>query len=144
MQKNDNCHKTSGKSKRLASPRSIFKEVYMKAKIMCIFAALMLFAGCLGSGSVREAGYMPGIYEGSGRGYRGPVHVRIQIAQAGIEYIAIISHRESIFPGLAAMEELLDAVLEYETTDLDVVSGATFSSRGFLEAVESALKKARQ
>ena len=40
------------------------------------------------------------------------------------------------------MEELLEAVLETGSTDLDAVSGATFSSAGFLEAVEDALGKA--
>ena len=37
------------------------------------------------------------------------------------------------------MEELLELVLETGSTDLDAVSGATFSSRGFLEAVDDAL-----
>ena len=107
-------------------------------------AALLLVQGCLGSGFIREAVYAPGVYEGSGRGYRGPVHVRVQISPAGIEDITISGHRDSAFPGGAAMEELLEAVLETGSTDLDAVSGATFSSRGFLEAVEDALERARQ
>ena len=118
-------------------------EAVMKNKAWMLAAAI-LFAGCISSGLVLEAGYTPGIYEGTGRGYRGPVHVRLQAGPAGIEDIVITSHRESAFPGAAAMEELLDAVLEYGSTNLDIVSGATFSSRGFLEAVENALRKARQ
>ena len=115
----------------------------MKEKIWMLAAAI-LFAGCVSSGLVGDAGYTPGVYEGSGRGYRGPVHVRLQVAQAGIEDIVITGHRESAFPGVAAMEELLEAVLEYGSTGLDTIAGATFSSRGFLEAVEHALRKARQ
>jgi len=107
-----------------------------------VLTAAILLAGCLSSGLDREFSYTAGIYEGSGRGYRGPIHVRLQLGPAGIEDITITAHRESAFPGVAAMEELLEAVLEHETTDLDTVSGATFSSRGFLEAVENALKKA--
>ena len=101
-----------------------------------------LFPGCVGSGPVRKAGYAPGTYEGTGRGYRGPIHVQVQISPAGIEDIVITGHRESVFPGAAAMEELLEAVLETGSTDLDAVSGATFSSRGFLEAVEDAMGQA--
>jgi len=108
-----------------------------------LIAVIGLFPGCLGSGSVRKAGYTPGIYEGTGRGYRGPVHVQVQISPAGIEDILITGHRESSYPGAAAMEELLEAVLETGSTDLDAVSGATFSSRGFLEAVEDALGQAQ-
>jgi urocanate reductase len=124
----------------------------MKAKTTHILGAVILFAvsmisiGCLSSGSVRETGFqgfIPGVYEGSGRGYRGLIHVRVQTGPAGIEDILITAHREFAFPGLAAMEELLEAALEFGSTDLDTVSGATFSSRGFLVAVENALKQAR-
>ena len=89
-----------------------------------------------------ESIYRPGIYEGSGQGYRGEIRVKVQISPAGIEDIQIISHREGAFPGTAAMEELLDLVLIEGTTDLDAITGASFSSRGFLEAVEDALEKA--
>jgi fumarate reductase flavoprotein subunit len=105
-------------------------------------AAALLLA-CAGSALVREAGFVPGIYEGSGRGYRGPVRVQVELSPAGIEDIVITSHRDSAYPGAAAMEELLELVLEYGSTDLDAVSGASFSSRGFLEAVDDALQKAR-
>jgi len=106
------------------------------------FFAVALLSGCVSSGIIRE--YVPGVYEGTGRGYRGTIHVQVQTSTDCIEDIVIISHRDSTFPGEAAMEELLNDVLEFNTTDLDAVSGATFSSRGFLEAVENALKQALQ
>ena len=105
-------------------------------------AVLPLLQSCLGLALVRETGYIPGTYEGKGRGYRGPIYVRLQTSYAEIEDIIITGHQESIYPGVAAMEELLEAVLEIGSTDLDAVSGATYSSRGFLEAVEDALAKA--
>jgi Na+-translocating ferredoxin:NAD+ oxidoreductase RnfG subunit len=125
-------------------------EVFMIARsigssialLLPVFAGMaVLFSSCLGQSFILDAGYTPGTYEGTGSGYRGPIRVSLQISQAGIEDITILEHEESAFPGLAAMEELLDLVLETESTDLDVISGATFSSRGFLEAVEDALKK---
>ena len=128
------------KAKRMRTLPSVRRTLSL---FVGILAAIILFPGCLGSGSVRKAGYTPGIYEGTGRGYRGSVHVQVQLSMAGIEDIVITGHRESAYPGVAAMEELLEAVLETGTTDLDVVSGATFSSRGFLEAVEDAVGRAR-
>ena len=104
--------------------------------------ALPLIQSCLSLGFAGETGYTPGIYEGTGRGYRGQIHIRLQTSSAEIEDIVIIRHQESSYPGAAAMEELLEAVLETGSTDLDAVSGATYSSRGFLEAVEDALAKA--
>jgi len=109
---------------------------------LAVLMAVILFAGCLSQGSILESGLAPGTYEGSGRGYRGPIHVRIELSYAGIEDIEIISHNEGPYPGAAAMEELLDLVLETGSTDLDAISGATCSSMGFLEAVDDALGKA--
>ena len=112
--------------------------------ILLFFTCFAAFiSGCAGTNFFRETSYKPGAYEGSGRGYRGPITVRLQISSAGgIEDIVIISHSEGALSGTAAMEELLDLVLETGSTDLDAVSGATFSSRGFLQAVEDALRKA--
>ena len=103
---------------------------------------LLLSHGCLGPEFVRELSYTPGIYEGSGNGYRGPIHVEVEVSHAGIEDIRITGHSESAYPGGAAMEELLELILETGSTELDAVSGASFSSAGFLEAVEDALGKA--
>jgi uncharacterized protein with FMN-binding domain len=99
-------------------------------------------SGCISSEFVRDAGLIPGVYDGVGQGRRGPVRVRLQISPAGIEDVVIVNHRESIYPGAVAMEELLEEILETGSTDLDAVSGATFSSIGFLEAVEDALRQA--
>ena len=107
------------------------------------FLATALLFGCASSGFIKEyKEYTEGTYNGTGRGYRGTIHVQVQTGTAGIEDIRILSHQDSKFPGEAAMEELLDAVLEHGSTSLDAVTGATFSSRGFLEAVEDALRRA--
>ena len=129
------------KSKKM----SCFQTKFMRILSPVFFGGLLtilLLQGCLGLAFVRETGYMPGTYEGTGRGYRGPIHIRLQTSHAEIEDIVITSHSESGYPGAAAMEELLEAVLETGSTDLDAVSGATYSSRGVLEAVDDALAKA--
>ena len=132
------------KAKRMRLPSQVLSSARkaLPPLVALVLAAAGLFPGCLGSGSVRKAGYTPGIYEGTGRGYHGPVHVQVQLSEAGIEDIEITGHGEDAYPGAAAMEELLEAVLETGSTDLDVVSGATFSSRGFLDAVEDAVGQA--
>ena len=127
---------TAGKRKflRKNSPRVLL--------LPAVLASGILISGCLGPGLARESGLTPGVYEGTGQGYRGPIHVQIQVSPAGIDDIVIVSHNDGAYPGGNAMEELLEAVLEYGSTDVDVVSGATVSSRGFLEAVDDALEKA--
>ncbi|GHT77318.1 hypothetical protein FACS1894130_01220 [Spirochaetia bacterium] len=88
--------------------------------------------------------YTPGTYEGTGRGFRGPVQVAVQVDANGIAEIEILKFEDDYLPGGVAMEELLELVLDAGTTDVDAVSGATESSAGFLSAVEDALSRAYQ
>ncbi|MDR1107351.1 MAG: FMN-binding protein [Treponema sp.] len=112
--------------------------------------AAMLLCACAGFGpggggalnTKGGAAYPPAVYEGTGRGFRGPVRVAVRLEAGGITDIRIVEHRDDQAVGGAAMEELLDQILLYNTADLDAVSGATESSEGFLEAVEDALAKA--
>jgi len=104
---------------------------------------ILIFA-CAGWPFARGTNFTPGVYLGNGIGYRGMIQVRVQTSAAGIVDAAIVSHQESNYPGLAAMVELMEQVLETGDTDLDAISGATHSSRGFLQAVEDALEKSRR
>ena len=109
------------------------------------FIAFAVVSGCALFGPVlrteRQVISGDGIYEGTGRGYRGPIRVEVLIEGGSIWAIGILSSNEDPAVGGIAIEELLDLVLEYGTTDLDAVSGATESSKGFLEAVENAIIK---
>jgi Na+-translocating ferredoxin:NAD+ oxidoreductase RnfG subunit len=107
-----------------------------------IIAAMSLCPGCKSFGLIQGGAYTPGLYRGTGYGYKGQIQVQVQLSSAGIEDISIINHKEGAYPGLAAIEELMELVLESGSTDLDAISGATFSSRGFLDAVDDALEKA--
>jgi urocanate reductase len=81
------------------------------------------------------------VFEGVGQGFRGPVSVRVRMNGGSITEIEIIDSTEDRFVGEAAMEELIDLVIMYNSTDIDAVSGATESSIGFLEAVQNAILK---
>jgi uncharacterized protein with FMN-binding domain len=99
------------------------------------------------TGSVADTGaagrlYRDGVYRGAGKGYRGTVLVEVRVEDGAAAEIRIIDHDDDEYIGGAAMEELLDMVLAYNTTDLDAVSGATESSAGFLAALDAALAEA--
>jgi len=79
------------------------------------------------------------VYEGSAMGYRGMIRVRVGFERGTITEITVVESREDRNVGGAAIEELTDLALMYNTTELDAVSGATETSRGFLEAVENAI-----
>ena len=79
------------------------------------------------------------VCEGTGQGYRGLIGVFVRLNGNTIVEIVVVDSVEDPFVGGAAMEELSYLVIEYNTTDIDVISGATYTSRGFLEAVENAI-----
>ena len=100
---------------------------------------LLALAGCAVFGRAGQEAVADNVYEGAGKGYRGPIRVLVRMERGSIAAIEIIDSEEDRLVGQAAMEELLDLVVIYNTTDLDAISGATESSKGFLEAVENAI-----
>jgi uncharacterized protein with FMN-binding domain len=112
----------------------------------CFWAAGLLLAVLCGCAEIPVRNTVgtavSGVYEGEGAGFRGKVRVSVVIVEGGIAEITILEHDDDPETGGAAMEELLDLALLYNTAGLDAVSGATESSRGFLSAVEDALFKA--
>jgi uncharacterized protein with FMN-binding domain len=102
--------------------------------IICLALAAAFIFGCAGlkTGNVD-------FYEGSAMGYRGMIHVRVGMENGAITEITVIESSEDLAIGGAAIEELTDLVLMYNTTEIDAISGATETSRGFLEAVENAI-----
>ncbi|MDR3335905.1 MAG: FMN-binding protein [Treponema sp.] len=123
----------------------MYWELLRKAAMIVTLMAVLGFAACAGLKAEPEAGKSRNAavtYEGSGQGYRGPVWVAVQVDLDGIAGIEILEHGDDPFPGGAAMEELLELVLDGNSVDIDGISGATESSAGFLAAVEDALRKA--
>jgi len=102
----------------------------------------ILFSAVITSGCVvfrsGQAGYEE-VYEGSGAGYRGLIHVQVRVSAGSIVEISIVDSAEDRFVGGIAMEELANLVIEYNSTDIDVISGATATSKGFLDAVNNAI-----
>ena len=117
---------------------------FMQIKLIIEFIVLLgvlvfLLAACLGSAGFYEGG----VYEGEGRGFNGPIRIRLTLSRAGIEDIELLENDEYAF-AVSAMEELLELALEYNTTNLDAISGATISSEGFLSALDDALQRGRR
>jgi len=119
----------------------IATQIHQKLIKYILFSVLVL--AVIVSGCALLGGSLRGdeVFEGSGQGFRGTVTVQVRMNGAEIVDIAIIDSIEDRFVGEAAMEELIELVIMYNTTDVDAVSGATESSRGFLEAVQNAILK---
>lgn len=91
--------------------------------------------------NIREGAYKDGTYEGSAQGYYGLVTLAVTVKGNAVTKIDVVSHSDTqSYWNKAAV--LMDKIIETQSTDLDTVSGATYSSEGILGAVNSALKKA--
>ncbi len=80
-----------------------------------------------------------GIYEGAGTGFRGKIKVSVEIKDKKIIAINILSSSddEAFF---SRAKGVIDKIIGGQSVDVDVVSGATYSSNGIINAVKNALK----
>jgi uncharacterized protein with FMN-binding domain len=109
-------------------------------KCFLAFFLVIVICSCAAFTARRVLNEVDGeIFEGAGQGFRGPITVQVRLNEGSITEIEIIDSVEDRFVGGAAMEELIDLVIMYNSTDIDAVSGATESSEGFLEAVRNAI-----
>lgn len=92
--------------------------------------------------SVAEIRFIPGTYEGVGAGYNGNVVLNVTFGESAIESIEVVSSNETAHVGDIAFEPMMENIMAYTSTGVEVVSGATFSSRAVLNAVNDAAAKA--
>lgn len=85
--------------------------------------------------------YKDGTYYGTGKGFAGTMKVKVDISGGKIASISIVSTKDGD-NYVKSASSLLDTIVEKQSTNVDTVSGATFSSRGIIAAVRSALSQA--
>lgn len=85
-----------------------------------------------------EVNYEDGIYYGVGTGFSGEVSVEVIVKGHQITDITVLSYQDDT-AFFQRAKALIDKILQAQTWEVDVVSGATYSSRGILEAVKNAL-----
>ena len=86
--------------------------------------------------------YKNGTYEGSGTGYGGTITVQVTLEDDTITGVSVVSAPGEDSAYLSQGENVISSILSEQSTDVDTISGATFSSTGILEAVNDALSKA--
>lgn len=94
------------------------------------------------STDIADQVYKDGTYIGDGQGFGGNIQVQITIADDTLTDIQVVSAEKEDSAYLSQGKAVIERILEAQSTDVDTVSGATFSSTGILMAVEDALGKA--
>ena len=96
-------------------------------------------AAISGLTAVSQGQYIDGTYEGSAQGYRGEVKVKVKVSGGKITSIDVESYSDDEQFFSRAKNTVINEIISGQTTDVQTVSGATFSSRGIIQAVANAL-----
>mgnify|MGYP002328739577 CR=1 FL=1 len=80
-----------------------------------------------------------GTYKGSANGYGGKVTVNVTVSKKMMTAIDVVSAPGETDSFFQRAKGVIDEMLTAQSTDVDVVSGATYSSNGIIGAVKNAL-----
>ena len=83
--------------------------------------------------------FQNGIYTGTGEGYRGKVTVTVKVADGKITELILDDYADDKSYMERAKNRIFQEMISRQNTDVDTVSGATYSSNGLIEAVNKAL-----
>lgn len=89
-----------------------------------------------------ELVYKNGTYTGDGQGFGGNIQVQVTLENDTITDIQVVSAPGEDSAYLSQGQGVISTILAAQSTDVDTISGATFSSTGIINAVNDALGKA--
>ena len=109
--------------------------------LLLAFAMALGMAACSSTPAEEPAGELTTL-TGIGEGFGGPIEVEVTMDGDTITAVEVVSHSET--PGISdpAIEETPAAIVEANSTEVDVVSGATYTSEGIIYAVNNAIDPA--
>ena len=116
----------------------------MKSRITVLFMLIVLAVMLVGCGKDDKQIYKPGTYETEAQGYGGKMKVKTTFDQFKITQVLITENGETEGIGSQAVEKLPGLIVEKNSTDVDSVSGATYSSNAIKDAVNSAINQAKE
>ncbi|MFC6182282.1 FAD-dependent oxidoreductase [Lactiplantibacillus daowaiensis] len=111
----------------------------LKKGVVGLVAMTLLLSG---TGCSQSATYKAGTYTGTGQGKDGPVKVQVTVDKNKIKAVKVLSIQDNKQLAASATKQITKEIVKQQTTKVDVVSGATHSSKGIIEAAKKALKKA--
>lgn len=83
-----------------------------------------------------------GDYLGEGTGYKGPIKVKVTVADGKVTKIEVLEQRETEEIAEAAFDEVPKRVIDKQSVKVDITTSATFTSNGLIEAITNALQAA--
>lgn len=92
--------------------------------------------------TTEEMTYTDGSYEGVGTGHNGDIVLEVKVDGGEISEVDVLESKETEILSDAAFEKITAGAVDYQSVNLDTVTGATVSSHGILAALKDALEEA--
>ena len=110
----------------------------MKKLLVCLLTLALVF----GSFAAVAEGLIPGTYTSTMTAMHGPMTVEVTVTADAITSVVVTDQVET--PGVTdpVFEKIPAAIVENQTASVDVITGATISSRVLMAAVKDCLKQA--
>ena len=95
------------------------------------------------AGGDTAGSYKDGSYEGTATGFGGDITVKVTVDGGKITAVDIVSAEKEDGAYLTRAEDIIPKIIDAQTSEVDTISGATFSSTGIKNATAQALESAQ-
>ncbi|MCL1837212.1 MAG: flavocytochrome c [Treponema sp.] len=109
----------------------------MKRTVLKFLAAALAvwLAACSGD----AVKFNPGTYQGAAPGFGGDITVEVTVSEDRILELSVVSHSETQGIGTPAIEQVPEAIIKGQSLAVDNIAGATYSTKGIIDAATAAL-----
>ena len=119
----------------------------MKKKLITsilIVSMIMSLVSCTNNSGSQAGGQLKaGEYTGTANGFGGEIKAVVTVAGGKITDVVLTGDKETKEIGGAALDQLQKAIIEKNSADIEVVSGATITSNAVIDAINLALNDAK-
>lgn len=120
------------------------RDFVRTATIAGVTVSVFGLSGCGASPSAgTDSGtFVPGIYQAKGNGKFAPVTVEVAMSETGITDARVVSHEETEYISDRAIAEIPSKIVEFQSLDIDTITGATLTSMAILSAARDCVSQA--
>lgn len=122
------------------------KHIYIILMIILFFTIWIglpqIWSGQVGGEDILLKPLNDGVYEGEAKGFAGRIITEVRISDGKIAEIKIVDHSESKGWYDEVFMVLPREIINKQRLSVDAISGATKTSRGLIESIENAIRKA--
>ena len=108
--------------------------------ILAVFLAIVVVIAVIRDNVTPN--WSDGSFSGEAMGFKDVVRVMVTIESGKIVEVTVVEHSETPILSEAAIGQIPQAIVEKQTWKVDAISGATYTSRAVMVAVEAALAQA--